>query len=84
MPLIMVGQNLQSRHSEIRAEMDFEINKKAELEVKAILHNLEHNTELILQLMKHLECRVSEEEIRAISAEHHLTERLDSVISVAD
>jgi len=37
MPLIMVGQNLQGRHSEIRAELDFEINKKAEQEVMVIL-----------------------------------------------
>lgn len=32
MPLIMVGQNLQSRHSEARAEADFEVNTKAEQE----------------------------------------------------
>jgi uncharacterized membrane protein len=27
MPLIMVGQNLQGRHSDLRAEYDFETNK---------------------------------------------------------
>jgi uncharacterized membrane protein len=32
MPLIMVGQNLLSRHAELRAEADFEINQKAERE----------------------------------------------------
>ena len=30
MPLIMIGQNLQGRHSEARAEADFEVNTKAE------------------------------------------------------
>lgn len=30
MPLIMVGQNLQGKHAEIRAETDYEINLKAE------------------------------------------------------
>ena len=30
MPLIMVGQNLQGRHSELRAQSDFEVNVKAE------------------------------------------------------
>lgn len=30
MPLIMVGQNLESKHSEIRAETDYEVNLKAE------------------------------------------------------
>jgi len=37
MPLIMVGQNLQGRHSETRAELDFEVNQKAEKEVMATL-----------------------------------------------
>lgn len=59
MPLIMVGQNLQGRHSETRAELDFEINQKAEREVVATLRHLERNTELLLQLMHHLDCRVS-------------------------
>lgn len=69
MPLIMVGQNVQSRHAEIRAELDFEINQKAEAEVVAILKNLEHNTDLIIQLMKHLDCRISEQEIRLLDAD---------------
>ena len=30
MPLIMIGQNLQSNHSEARAEADYEVNTKAE------------------------------------------------------
>lgn len=29
----MVGQNLQGKHSEIRAENDYEINLKAEKEI---------------------------------------------------
>src|SRR3569833_983726 len=41
MPLIMVGQNLQGRHSELRAQSDFEVNVKAEREVEAILLHLE-------------------------------------------
>lgn len=62
MPLIMVGQNLLNRHTELRAEADFEINQKAEQEVEAILLHLEHQTaaiehqgELILQILRHLE-----------------------------
>ncbi len=64
MPLIMVGQNLLNRHSELRAEADFEINQKAEQEVEAILLHLEHQTaaiehqnELILRILQHLEGR---------------------------
>jgi len=68
LPVIMVGQNVQGRHTEIRAELDFEINKKAEQEVLMVLRHLERNTELILQLMRHLQCQVSEEELRAVTA----------------
>lgn len=41
MPLLMIGQNLQSRHAEIRAESDFEVNVKSEREIEAILQHLE-------------------------------------------
>lgn len=79
MPLIMVGQNLQGRHTEIRAELDFEVNTKAEQEVISILHTLEHNTDLLIQLMKHLDCRISDEELRAITAERELADKVSKV-----
>ena len=50
MPLIMVGQNLQGRHSELRAEHDLEVNIKAEQEIEMILQHLEHQQELLLQI----------------------------------
>src|SRR5262249_54904697 len=78
MPLIMVGQNLQSRHSETRAELDFEINQRAEKEVTATLLHLERNTELLLKLMRHLDVRVSDEEVRAIAAEKELPRQLSN------
>ena len=55
MPLIMVGQNLQSRHSEIRAEEDCLINKKAEIEIETILTHLENQDKLILQILARME-----------------------------
>lgn len=55
MPLIMVGQNLQSKHSELRAEQDFSINKKAEQEIETILMHLENQNELIIKISAHLE-----------------------------
>ena len=78
MPLIMVGQNVQGRHTEIRAQLDYEINQKAEQEVKVILHNLEHQTDLLIQLMRHLECKISEEEIRAVAAEHDIADKIEA------
>ena len=79
MPLIMVGQNVQGRHTEIRAQLDFEINQKAEKEVMVILHNLEHQTDLLIQLMRHLECKISEEEVRALAAERDIADKMEAV-----
>jgi uncharacterized membrane protein len=51
MPLIMIGQNLQGRHAEIRAESDFEVNVRAEKEIEVILLHLEHQNELIMEIL---------------------------------
>ena len=55
MPLIMIGQNLQSDHSEIRAEADFEVNTKAELEIETILMHLENQNKIILEILERLD-----------------------------
>jgi len=54
MPLIMIGQNLQGRHAENRAESDFEVNVRAEKEIKVILLHLEHQNELIMEILKNI------------------------------
>lgn len=66
MPLIMVGQNLQGRHTEIRAQLDFETNLKAEKEVEILLRHIEHNSELLVHLMRHLNCRLTADEIKSL------------------
>ena len=55
MPLIMIGQNLQGRHAEKRAEADFEVNVRAEKEIEVILMHLEHQNDLILKIMKNID-----------------------------
>jgi len=55
MPLIMIGQNLQGRHSEVRAEADFEVNTKAEREIETILRHLENQNKGILEILRKLE-----------------------------
>jgi len=52
LPLIMIGQNVQSRQSDVRAEADLRINTKAEFEVETILSHLEYQNTLILTLLK--------------------------------
>lgn len=54
MPLIMVGQNIQGIHSEVRAEHDLEVNVKAEQEITAILEHLEYQNALLLKIVQHL------------------------------
>ncbi|HXS37389.1 MAG TPA: DUF1003 domain-containing protein [Flavipsychrobacter sp.] len=51
MPLIMVGQNLQSRQADFRAKADYEINKRAELEIETILMHLEYQNKIILEIL---------------------------------
>lgn len=55
MPLIMIGQNLQGRHAETRAEADFDVNTKAELEIETILQHLENQNEVMLQILHKIE-----------------------------
>lgn len=55
MPLIMVGQNLQGKHLEARAEVDFEVNVKAEREIEIIFQHLENQNNLILKILERLE-----------------------------
>lgn len=55
MPLIMVGQNIQGRHSELRAELDYNTNKKAEKGIETILIHLEKQNTLILEILKRIE-----------------------------
>ena len=55
LPLIMVGQNLQGRHAEIRAEHDYETNIKAEKEIESILLHLEKQDETMLEILKRIE-----------------------------
>jgi uncharacterized membrane protein len=57
MPLIMIGQNLQGRHAEKRAESDFEVNIRAEKEIEVILMHLEQQNELILKILDNIKNR---------------------------
>jgi uncharacterized membrane protein len=54
MPLIMVGQNVQARHSELRADNDLEVNVMAEAEVEVILQHLEYQNELLVAMIERL------------------------------
>jgi uncharacterized membrane protein len=52
MPLIMLGQNIQGRHAEARAEYDLEVNVKAEKEVETILYHLELQNMMLVAMLE--------------------------------
>jgi uncharacterized membrane protein len=55
MPLLLIGQNIQGKHAELRSEHDFETDKKAEKEIETILLHLEQQQNLILEILKKIE-----------------------------
>jgi len=52
MPLLMIGQNIQGRASEARAEHDLEVNIKAEAEIETILHHLERQNDMLVAMLE--------------------------------
>jgi uncharacterized membrane protein len=54
MPLIMVGQNIQGRHSEKRAEHDLEVNVRAEAEIEVVLQHLEYQNTILIAMVEKL------------------------------
>jgi uncharacterized membrane protein len=50
MPLLLVGQNLQGRHSEARAENDYLVNQKAFADTERILQQLQAQNEQMLRI----------------------------------
>ena len=54
-PMIMMSQNRKADRDRIEAHLDYEINQKAEIEVKAVLENLDAQNVVIAELHKMLE-----------------------------
>jgi len=71
LPLIMVGQNLQGRHTEIRAENDYQVNLKAEREIEHLFRHLEYQNAILVALMKKLDVRM--EDVLVISEDIEAT-----------
>lgn len=54
MPLIMVGQNIQSRHSELRAQEEYETCVAAYQDIEDIIEHLNHQDDELLKQSKML------------------------------
>jgi uncharacterized membrane protein len=57
LPLIMVGQNLEGRHSNLRAEADYRVNKRSEREIEVIIAHLENQNELLLEIARKIDSK---------------------------
>jgi uncharacterized membrane protein len=54
-PIIMMSQNRQAAKDRLMAEQDYQINMKAEEELKAIMHHLEAQDEMMIDILRRLE-----------------------------
>ena len=54
MPLIMMGQNIQGRQADERAEYDLNVNVKAEQEIETILYHLEYQNKILIAMLEKL------------------------------
>jgi uncharacterized membrane protein len=62
MPLIMLGQNIQGRHSEHRAQHDLEVNVRAEEEIEVVLTHLEYQNDMLIAMVQKLGVNMKEAE----------------------
>ena len=56
-PIIMMSQNRQADKDRLMAQHDYEINLKAEQEVKAIMHHLEQQDDIMIDILRRLEAQ---------------------------
>ena len=62
--LVMVSQNVQSKRSELRAELDYQVNLKAEKEIVIIHEELKANNEMTQKLLELVESKVAKRPAR--------------------
>lgn len=60
MPLIMIAQNVDAHHAELRSESQYEINIKTEKEVDVIMEHLEYQNRMLTAIARKLEIDESE------------------------
>ncbi|HXW83649.1 MAG TPA: DUF1003 domain-containing protein [Candidatus Binataceae bacterium] len=56
-PIIMMSQNRQAAKDRLMAEQDYNVNSKAEEEVKAIMHHLEQQDEVMIDILRRMEAQ---------------------------
>jgi uncharacterized membrane protein len=59
-PIIQVGQNLQSAHSELRAEADYEVNKKSFTDIEEMQTRLERLSRENHEILEWIKTKMSD------------------------
>ena len=54
-PVVMMSQNRQSQKDRLTAESDYEINRKAEEEIKVVMKHLVHQDKMLLEALKRID-----------------------------
>ena len=55
--IIMVGQKVESKRSELKSNQDFEINRKFDSEIEEILKHLENQNQDLYKVLKHIQSK---------------------------
>ncbi len=73
-PIVMMSQNREEQKDRLQAQNDYEINKKAELEIELITKQLMHLTSMTLDTRKQMEG------LKSSAAEQPVLDKLDEVM----
>ncbi|MBI2573915.1 MAG: DUF1003 domain-containing protein [Candidatus Wildermuthbacteria bacterium] len=55
LPLLLIGQNMDAKHSEARAENEYEIHLRSEQEIETIIQHLENQNDRLEDIVKKLD-----------------------------
>ena len=77
-PLIMMSQNRQAEKDRLTAQNDYICDIKGEEEIRHIMEHLEHQDQLILQIVKRLEEQHKEMSERLSHLDPETAKRLDT------
>ncbi|HUN56544.1 MAG TPA: DUF1003 domain-containing protein [Candidatus Binataceae bacterium] len=82
-PIIMMSQNRQAEKDRLMAEHDYEINTKAEDELKSVMHHLEAQDDVMLAILHRLEGQddMMLNILRRLESQHgEMIARMDGVV----
>jgi uncharacterized membrane protein len=65
MPLLLVASNLQARHAERRADIQYQINERAQLELEVVLQHLEFQNGVLAAILRKVDGECADAQVLA-------------------